>query len=76
MNRRAVLTGSAAAFALPGLALAQASTTAVAKANAGVVGIISGGLDGTYTRFAAESPDTVRAFAVIVPLLLLAKVTA
>ena len=52
MNRRAVLTGSAAALALPGLAWAQASATA--KANAGVIGIISGGLDGTYTRFAAD----------------------
>lgn len=52
MNRRAVLTGSAAALAVPGLAWAQAGATA--KANAGVIGIISGGLDGTYTRFAAD----------------------
>ena len=66
MNRRTVLIGSAAALAVPRLALAQAAAQgraqagaqvnagAVAKANAGVVGIISGGLDGTYTRFAAD----------------------
>ncbi len=54
MNRRTVLTGFAAALAAPGLAWAQSSPGAVAKANAGVIGIISGGLDGTYTRFAAD----------------------
>lgn len=54
MYRRAVLTGSVAALATPALGQAQVSPSAVAKANAGVVGIISGGLDGTYTRFAAD----------------------
>ncbi len=54
MNRRAVLTGSAAALATPSLASTQAGIGTTAKANAGVVGIISGGLDGTYTRFAAD----------------------
>lgn len=54
MNRRAALTGLAATLALPGLARAQASAGAVARANAGTVGIIAGGLDGTYTRFAAD----------------------
>jgi len=59
MNRRTILTGLAAALATPGLARAQARGGAagpdvVTKANAGVIGIISGGLDGTYTRFAAD----------------------
>lgn len=54
MNRRTALTGFAATLAMPGLARAQASANAVARANAGAVGIISGGLDGTYTRFAAD----------------------
>ena len=56
MNRRTALTGFAATLAMPGLARAQASANAVARANAGAVGIISGGLDGTYTRFAPTSP--------------------
>ena len=57
MNRRAALTGLAATLALPGLACAQASAGAVARANAGTIGIIAGGLDGTYTRFAADIAD-------------------
>lgn len=59
MNRRTILTGLAAALVTPGLARAQTNPAAVApnavaRANAGVIGIISGGLDGTYTRFAAD----------------------
>ena len=54
MDRRTALTGFAAALAAPGLARAQAGAGALAHANAGAVGIISGGLDGTYTRFAAD----------------------
>jgi len=54
MDRRTALTGFAAALAAPRLARAQAGAGALAHANAGAVGIISGGLDGTYTRFAAD----------------------
>ena len=54
MDRRTALTGFAATLAMLGPAIAEPSASAVAKANAGAVGIISGGLDGTYTRFAAD----------------------
>ena len=56
-NRRALLLGAAASLpAAP--ALAQALTPTLnhlaARANAGTVGIISGGPDGTYVRIAAD----------------------
>lgn len=58
MNRRDLLAGLAAAtagLALPAVAGAQpALPNSVAAANANVVGVIAGGLDGTYTRFAAD----------------------
>ncbi len=54
MQRRALLAASVTALAAPALSQPQPSVSAVAKANAGVIGIISGGLDGTYTRFAAD----------------------
>ena len=54
MDRRTALTGFAATLAMLGPARAQPSAGALARANAGAVGIISGGLDGTYTRFAAD----------------------
>lgn len=67
--RRALLLGASALMALPGQALAQAPaatppgpppaapqglSTLTARANQGTVGIISGGVDGTYIRFAAD----------------------
>jgi len=54
MNRRALLVGLAAGLSAPAAARAQQASNAIAKANANVVGVISGGLDGTYTRFAAD----------------------
>jgi TRAP transporter TAXI family solute receptor len=54
MDRRAVLAGLAAVLAAPGRAGAQSGAKTPANANSGVIGIISGGLDGTYTRFAAD----------------------
>jgi len=59
-SRRAVLAGLAAA--IPAAATAQAQPTPLsqtlsamaARANAGTVGVISGGVDGTYIRFAAD----------------------
>ncbi len=54
MNRRALLAIAAAGLTAPVVARAQQGSSAVAKANANVVGVISGGLDGTYTRFAAD----------------------
>lgn len=61
-SRRALLTGMIAS-ALPGMALAQGGpgqnpvqtlSAMAARANAGTVGVISGGVDGTYVRFAAD----------------------
>jgi NMT1-like family len=54
MNRRALLAIAAAGLTAPVVARAQQGSSAVAKANANVIGVISGGLDGTYTRFAAD----------------------
>lgn len=54
MNRRALLAIAAAGLTAPVVARAQQGSSAVAKANANVVGVISGGLDGTYTRFTAD----------------------
>ena len=54
MNRRALLTGFATGLACPFTARAQPTANSVAAANANVLGVISGGLDGTYTRFAAD----------------------
>jgi TRAP transporter TAXI family solute receptor len=59
-SRRAVLAGLAAS--LPAAAAAQTQPTPIAqtlsamaaRANAGTVGVISGGVDGTYIRFAAD----------------------
>jgi TRAP transporter TAXI family solute receptor len=57
-SRRALLLGAAASLAAgPVLAqtAAQSAISALtARANAGTVGIISGGVDGTYVRFAAD----------------------
>ena len=67
-TRRAMLLATLAA-AVPGAAAAQGAPPAplagtspgqaamsqlIARANAGTVGIISGGVDGTYIRFAAD----------------------
>lgn len=54
MNRRSLLAGSAAGLAAPALARAQTTAELVARANANTVGVISGGLDGTYAHFAAD----------------------
>ena len=54
MNRRALLVGLATGVASPMVARAQSAANLVAAANANVIGVISGGLDGTYTRFAAD----------------------
>jgi uncharacterized protein len=54
MNRRALLVGVAAGLTAPLAARAQQAPSPIARANANVVGVISGGLDGTYTRFAAD----------------------
>jgi uncharacterized protein len=54
MNRRSLLAGLATGLAMPTLARAQSAAEMFARANAHTVGIISGGLDGTYTRFAAD----------------------
>ena len=53
MDRRALLVGLAGLTA-PSMARAQQGSSGFARANANVVGVISGGLDGTYTRFAAD----------------------
>jgi TRAP transporter TAXI family solute receptor len=54
MNRRAFILGLAAGIAAPAVARAQPGSSPVVAANANVVGMIAGGLDGTYTRFAAD----------------------
>jgi hypothetical protein len=43
MNRRALLASAAAGLTAPVVARAQQGSSAVAKANANVVGVISGG---------------------------------
>jgi TRAP transporter TAXI family solute receptor len=66
-QRRTLLGGLLAAAAVPALPggslaqvpqtqqnLAQTLSVMAARANAGTVGIISGGVDGTYVRFAAD----------------------
>jgi TRAP transporter TAXI family solute receptor len=59
--RRRLLLGGAAGLLLPGAAAAQFAAgetaqlnTLAARANAGTVGIIAGGVDGTYIRIAAD----------------------
>jgi TRAP transporter TAXI family solute receptor len=56
-SRRALLLGATASLLAPA-ALAQGTPPSIsaltARANAGTVGIISGGVDGTYVRFAAD----------------------
>ena len=68
LARRALLLGAAAA-GLGGPALAQGITPTLnalaAKANAGTVGIISGGPDGTYVRIAADLAVHVRGIRVM-----------
>ncbi len=55
MIRRDLLIGLAAAgLAAPSIARAQSVPGSASAANANTVGVISGGLDGTYTRFAAD----------------------
>ena len=55
MNRRLLLFGLAGALAAPAPRLrAQTPAASAAAANANVLGVIAGGLDGTYTRFAAD----------------------
>ena len=81
-SRRAVLAGVLGAAA-PGVAVAQTAAPAgsqgltqtlsamAARANAGTVGVISGGVDGTYIRFAADlaavldDGDTLRVIPVV-----------
>lgn len=60
-SRRALLGAAAALVASPGIAMAQAPmitpqtlNTLTARANAGTVGVISGGVDGTYVRIASD----------------------
>jgi TRAP transporter TAXI family solute receptor len=54
MNRRTLLVGLITGLASPVMARAQSASNPIAAANANVIGVISGGLDGTYTRFAAD----------------------
>src|SRR4028118_1645721 len=54
MSRRTLLAGFAAGLAAPASARAQSGSNTIARANTNVIGVISGGLDGTYTRFAAD----------------------
>jgi TRAP transporter TAXI family solute receptor len=57
MIRRDLLAGLAAAtvgLAVPKVARVQPVPNSVNAANANTLGVISGGLDGTYTRFAAD----------------------
>lgn len=57
-GRRALLGSLALLAATPGLAAAQGQrlslSTLTARANAGTVGVISGGVDGTYIRIASD----------------------
>lgn len=55
MNRRDLLAaGSAAGLAASRTAQAQPAPGPIANANANVVGVVFGGLPGTYARFAAD----------------------
>lgn len=54
MDRRALLAGLAASLSSPLVARAQTAANPYNDANANVLGVIAGGLDGTYTRFAAD----------------------
>jgi uncharacterized protein len=54
MNRRDLLVGFATGLCCPTVQRASAAPDPTTTANANVLGIISGGLDGTYTRFAAD----------------------
>ncbi len=54
MNRRDLLVGFATGLCCPIVRRASAAPDPTTTANANVLGIISGGLDGTYTRFAAD----------------------
>jgi TRAP transporter TAXI family solute receptor len=71
MSRRTLLAGFAAGLAAPASARAQSGSNTVARANTNVLGVISGGLDGTYTRFAADfaavldDRDTLRVLPII-----------
>lgn len=77
IGRRALLSGGALALgALPAAAFAQAPSAAAlsslaARANAGTVGVIAGGVDGTYIRIAADlisvldNGDDMRVLAII-----------
>jgi TRAP transporter TAXI family solute receptor len=53
-SRRDLLLAATLLATVPHLALAQSSAALVARANAGTVGIVSGGIDGTYVRIAAD----------------------
>jgi TRAP transporter TAXI family solute receptor len=74
-GRRALLLAMAAGLATARGAAAQTNPTAAlnamsARANAGTVGIISGGVDGTYIRIAADlaavlDNDVLRVIAII-----------
>lgn len=54
MIRRQLLIGFATGLCCPAVGRAWAAPDPTAAANANVLGVISGGLDGTYTRFAAD----------------------
>ena len=54
MKRRDLLAGLAAGLGSPAIPRALAAPDPAVAANANVLGVISGGLDGTYTRFAAD----------------------
>ncbi|HEY0524787.1 MAG TPA: TAXI family TRAP transporter solute-binding subunit, partial [Stellaceae bacterium] len=66
-----VLVGVLLAAALPGFAAAAPIDTLRARANAGTVAVVSGGVDGTYVRIAADlaavldNGDTLRVLPVI-----------
>jgi hypothetical protein len=54
--RRTLLTAALAATAQPAAAqtLVQSLNSLAARANAGTIGIVTGGIDGTYVRIAAD----------------------
>ena len=75
--RRGLLTAALATLATPALAQApspgmlQSLNTLSARANAGTVGVIAGGIDGTYARIAADlaavldEPDGLRVLPIL-----------
>lgn len=75
LPRRSLLLGSLAAAASVRLAAAQGGPPSlgslVARTNAGTVGVISGGIDGTYVRIAADlaavldDGDTLRVLPIL-----------